>query len=207
MAIAGMATNGTAPGHGGQRQGRCRPIPITDHSFDVLVVGRRRRGPARDRRLRPGGPAHRLHHEGVPDPLPHRGGAGRHLGLARQHGPGRLALAHVRHRQGVGLARRPGRDRIPVPQRARRRLRTRALGRALLAHRGGQDLPAALRRHDDRTTARAPPSAPARPPTAPATPSCTRSTARRCAPRPSSSSSISPSTSSWRRGAAAASWR
>ena len=27
-------------------------------------------------------------------------------------GPGRLALAHVRHRQGVGLARRPGRDRI-----------------------------------------------------------------------------------------------
>ena len=28
-------------------------------------------------------------------------------------GAGRLALAHVRHRQGVGLARRPGRHRIP----------------------------------------------------------------------------------------------
>ena len=27
---------------------------------------------------------------------------------------GRLALAHVRHRQGVGLARRSGRDRVPL---------------------------------------------------------------------------------------------
>ena len=35
-----------------------------------------------------------------------------------------------------------------VPQRAGRRLRARALGRALLAHRGRQDLPARLRRHD-----------------------------------------------------------
>ena len=38
------------------------------------------------------------------------------------------------------------------------------------------------------------PSAPAPPPTAPATPSCTRCTARRCATMPSSSSNISPST-------------
>ena len=37
-----------------------------------------------------------------------------------------------------------------VPQRARRRLRARALGRAVLAHRRGQDLPAPLRRHDHR---------------------------------------------------------
>ena len=37
-----------------------------------------------------------------------------------------------------------------VPQRARRGLRARALGRSLLAHRRGQDLPASLRRHDHR---------------------------------------------------------
>ena len=36
-------------------------------------------------------------------------------------GDGRLALAHVRHRQGVGLARRPGRDRVHVQRGARRR--------------------------------------------------------------------------------------
>ena len=110
---------------------------------------RRRRGPARGRRLRRSRPAHRLHHQGVPDPLAHRRGAGRHRGLARQHGRGRLALAHVRHRQGRRLARRPGRDRIPVPQRAGRRVRARALGPAVLAPRGRrQDLSAPVRRHD-----------------------------------------------------------
>ena len=106
-------------------------------------------------------------------------------------GAGRLALAHVRHRQRVGLARRPGRHRISLPQRAGGRLRARALGRAVLAHRGRQDLPAALRRHDHAITARASRSAPAPPPTAPATPCCTRCTARRSGIRPSSSSSIS----------------
>ena len=127
----------TAP----QRQRACLP----DHRPHLRRGDRRRRrrGPARHGRLLGGGPAHRLHHQGVPDPLAHGRRAGRHLGLARQHGPGRLALAHVRHREGVGLARRPGRDRVPRPQRAGRRLRARALGRALLPHGGGQDLPAA----------------------------------------------------------------
>ena len=86
--------------------------PITDHTFDVVVVGAGGAGLRADGRLRRGGPAHRLHHQGVPDALAHGRGAGRHLGLARQHGRGRLALAHVRHREGVGLARRPGRDRV-----------------------------------------------------------------------------------------------
>ena len=82
--------------------------------------------------------------------------------------------------KGVGLAGRPGRHRVSGAQRAGRRLRARALRRALFAHRGRQDLPAPLRRHDHRITARARPrSAPAPPPTAPATPSCTRSTASR----------------------------
>jgi hypothetical protein len=77
---------------------------------------RRRRRPARDPRHGRGRAEDRLHHQGVPDPQPHRRGAGRHRRRARQHGRGRLALAHVRHRQGVGLARRPGRDRIHVPR-------------------------------------------------------------------------------------------
>ena len=33
-----------------------------------------------------------------------------------KHGKGRLALAHVRHGQGLRLARRPGCDRIHVPR-------------------------------------------------------------------------------------------
>ena len=59
-------------------------------------------------------------------------------------------MAHVRHRQGLRLARRPGCDRIHVPPRAGRGLRTGPLGRAVLPHRGGQDLSAPVRRHDDR---------------------------------------------------------
>jgi succinate dehydrogenase / fumarate reductase flavoprotein subunit len=43
-------------------------------------------------------------------------------------GAGPLALAHVRHRQGLGLARRPGRDRIYGPRGAGRGLRARAWG-------------------------------------------------------------------------------
>ena len=56
--------------------------------------------------------------------------------------------AHVRHRQGVGLARRSGCDRVSVQGGAARRHRARALRRALLAHARRQDLPARLRRHD-----------------------------------------------------------
>ena len=91
-----------------------------------------------------------MHLESVSHALAHRRGAGRHFGFARQHGAGRLALAYVRHRQGRRLARRPGRHRISVPQRAGRGLRTGPLGRAVLPHRRRQDLPAPIRRHDDR---------------------------------------------------------
>ena len=126
-----------------------RAYPIEDHTYDVVVVGAGGAGLRAVVGCAEAGLQHRLHHQGVPDPLAHRGGAGRHRGLARQHGRGRLALAHVRHRQGRRLARRPGRHRIHVPQRAGRRLRARALGPAVLAPRGGrQDLPAPVRRHD-----------------------------------------------------------
>jgi hypothetical protein len=111
--------------------------------------GRRRRlRAARGRRLQRGRAQDRLHHQGVSDPLAHGVGAGRDRRLARQHGGGRLALAHVRHREGVGLARRPGRDRISLPQRAGSGLRARALGVAVLAPRGRAHLSAAVRRHD-----------------------------------------------------------
>ncbi len=148
-----MATNGSN-GASAPALGQ-KAYPITDHTFDVVVVGAGGAGLRASVGCAQAGLRDRLHLQGVPDPLAHRGGAGRHLRRARQHGAGRLALAHVRHRQGLGLARRPGRHRISVPQRARRRLRTRALGRAVLAHRGRQDLPAPVRRHDDANSARA----------------------------------------------------
>ncbi len=47
--------------------------------------------------------------------------------------PGSLDLAHVRHRQGVGLARRPGRDRIYGARGAGGGLRARACGRAVFS--------------------------------------------------------------------------
>ena len=142
-----MAQNGAGNGAAAPKVNGAA-YPIIDHTFDVVVVGAGGAGLRATVGCSPGGPAHRLPDQGVPDPIAYRRGAGRHLGGARQHGAGRLALAHVRHRERVGLARRPGLDRVPVPQRARRGLRAGALGRAVLAHRRGQDLPAPLRRHD-----------------------------------------------------------
>ncbi len=141
--------NASASSNGGRRPGGQRPR-LSDRGSQLRRAGGggRRLRPARRGRLQRGRAQDRLHHQGVPDPLPHGGGAGRHLGLARQYGRGRLALAHVRHRQGLGLARRPGHHRIHVPQRPGRGLRARALGRAVLAHRGRQDLSAPVRRHD-----------------------------------------------------------
>ena len=108
--------------------------------------GRRRRRAARHLRHGRGRPQDRLHHQGLPDALPHRRGAGRRRRGARQHGRGRLALAHVRHREGVGLARRPGRHRVHVPRGDPGDHRAGALRRAVLPHRGRAHLPAPLRR-------------------------------------------------------------
>ena len=69
---------------------------------------------------------------------------------ARQHGAGPLAVAHVRHREGVGLARRHRRHGVPRARGAEGGLRARALRRAVLAHRGRADLPAAVRRAHHR---------------------------------------------------------
>ena len=151
-----------------------KAYPITDHYYDCLVVGRRRLRPARRGRHGRGRPQGRLHHQGLPDPLAHRGGPGRDQRRARQHERGRLALPHVRHRQGVGLAGRPGRDRVHDQERAGRGLRARALRRAVLAHRPRARSTSAPSAASRPTTARARPTAPAPPPTAPATSSCTR---------------------------------
>ena len=140
--------NGKAANGSGGPATNGKAYPIEDHTYDVVVVGAGGAGLRAVVGCSEAGPAHRLHHQGVSDPLAYGRGARRHLGGARQHAPGRLALAHVRHRQGVGLARRPGRDRIHGAQRARGGLRARTLGRAVLAHRGRQDLSAAVRRHD-----------------------------------------------------------
>ena len=84
--------------------------------------------------------------QGVPDALAHRRGAGRHRRLARQHERGQLALPLLRHRQGLRLARRPGRDRVHVPRSAQGRLRARALRHAVRPQRRRHDLPAPVRR-------------------------------------------------------------
>ena len=144
VSMAANAANGgsAAPAING------RAYPIEDHAYDVVVIGAGGAGLRAVVGCSEAGLAHRLHHQGVPDALAYGGGAGRHRRRARQYGRGRLALAHVRHRQGLRLARRPGRDRIHVPQRAGSGLRAGALGPAVLAPGRRQDLSAPVRRHD-----------------------------------------------------------
>ena len=71
------------------------PIRSSIIAFDVLVVGAGGSGLRATLGASPGGPQDRLHHQGLPDPLAHGGGARRHRRLARQYGTRRLALAHV----------------------------------------------------------------------------------------------------------------
>jgi succinate dehydrogenase/fumarate reductase flavoprotein subunit len=76
--------------------------------------------------------------------------------LARQHGRGRLALAHVRHRQGLRLARRPGRDRIHVPRGARRpSIELEHYGVPFSRTEDGKIYQRAVRRHDHEFRRRA----------------------------------------------------
>ena len=93
---------------------------IVDHTYDVVVVGAGGAGLRATMGL-PRRACDGLRHQGLPDPQPHGGRAGRHQRRPRQHGRGRLALAHVRHRQGLRLAGRSGRHRVHVPRGAGRR--------------------------------------------------------------------------------------
>ena len=141
--MAGNGSNGG--GTGGQRP------RLSDRGPHLRRGrGRRRRlGPARGGRLQRGGPEDRLHHQGVPDPLAHRRGAGRHRRLARQHGRGRLALAHVRHRQGrpTGSATRTRSNTCAAKRRPPSTSSSTGACRSRAARRR-QDLPAPVRRHD-----------------------------------------------------------
>ena len=89
-----QATNGAAVNG--------KAYTIVDHTFDVVVVGAGGAGLRATVGCSPGRPSHRLHHQGVPDPLAHGRGAGRHLRLARQHG---------RRTTGAGTCTTPSRGR------------------------------------------------------------------------------------------------
>ena len=92
-----MATNGSsapsAPALGS------KAYPITDHTFDVVVVGAGGAGLRASVGCAQAGLRTACITKVFPDSLAHGRGAGRHFGFARQYGAGRLALAYVRHRQ------------------------------------------------------------------------------------------------------------
>jgi hypothetical protein len=67
MANTSAANGSSGPGVNGLA------YPITDHTFDVIVVGA-------------GGSTHCLYFESVSDPLAHRRGARRHLRCIGQYG-------------------------------------------------------------------------------------------------------------------------
>ena len=143
------------------RSPRCSPIArpgrlheimkdyeFIDHTYDVVVVGAGGAGLRATLGLAEAGLSTACITKVFPDAQPHGGGAGRHQRRARQHGRRRLALALLRHHQGLGLARRPGRHRVHVQGSAGRGHRAGALRRAVLAHQRRAHLPASLRRHD-----------------------------------------------------------
>lgn len=82
MNMAANGKNMSAPGVNGKN------YPITDHAYDVIVVGAGGAGLRAVIGCAEAGAAHRLHHQGIPDALAHGGGAGRHRRFARQHGRG-----------------------------------------------------------------------------------------------------------------------
>ena len=59
---------------------------IIDHTYDAVVVGAGGSGLRATMGVAENGPQDRLHHQGLPDPQPHRRGAGRHRREPRQHG-------------------------------------------------------------------------------------------------------------------------
>ena len=117
-----------------QRRTRYR---LARHARTRRPDHRRRTGRPARRARRRGRRGDRGHHDqGPPRPLALQRGRGRHQ---RRAEPGRLVgVARLRHRQGLGLPRRPGRDRDHVPRGARRGALARAPGRHLPPQPRGQ---------------------------------------------------------------------
>ena len=142
---------------------------------------RRRRRPARHARHGRAGPEDGLHHQGLPDPLAHGRGAGRHR---------RLAAATWARTAGSGTCTTPSRARTGSATSTPWNIWSREAPAAVyeLEHYGvpfsrteeGKIYQRPVRRpHAELSATARPCSAPAPPPTAPATPSCTRSMASR----------------------------
>ena len=136
-------------------------------SHDVLIIGA---GPGRTAGRAGGGPGGRVGRDrlqGPPGPLPlGRGGRRDQRGAEPR---GQLGVARVRHRQGLRLPGRPGRDRDHVPGGARRDPVARARRRHVPPQR---DRPPRHPRVRRRLARRARTTSP----TSPATRSCTCST-------------------------------
>ena len=123
---------------------------IVDHSYDVVVIGAGGAGLRATFGMAVKGLKTACITKVFPTPQPHRRRPGRHLRRARQYERGRLALAFLRHgsRAPTGSATRDAieymcREAIPAV------IELETLRRAVLAHPGGKDLPAPVRRHDD----------------------------------------------------------
>ncbi len=105
-----------------------------------------REAPVLGRRSNPGNEVQdRRRLEALPDPVPHRGGAGRNVRRARQRRRGLVGMACVRHRQGRRLPRGSGRRRRHVQGSRGLRLAARADGPPVQPHTGRKDRSAALR--------------------------------------------------------------
>ena len=78
--------NGKAANGSGGPATNGKAYPIIDHTYDVVVVGAGGSG-LRAASAARGRPEDRLHHQGLPDPLAHRRGAGRHLRRLGNMGP------------------------------------------------------------------------------------------------------------------------
>ena len=128
---------------GPTRFGRFRAV---EAKHDVLVVGAGCAGMRAAIEADDAGADVALISKIHPDAQPFRRGRRRDQRRARERLRGRSREARVRHRQGLGLPRRPGRDPDPLRRGAGRRLPARELGSGLLAHRGRPHRPAPVRR-------------------------------------------------------------
>ena len=94
---------------------------FTDHSFDVVVVGAGGSGLRATLGMAEQGLKTACITKVFPTRIHTVAAQGGIAAVARQHGPRQLAVAHVRHRQGLRLARRHRRHGVPRPRGARRR--------------------------------------------------------------------------------------